>query len=110
MPNSCVPKLILGRYRGGEEWWQNAPLNPEQALWGGEPAAAKLMEFLKPEVFTVYVDKDNLAAVIIPNRLRKDPAGDVELIARFWRPEAIAPHGDRVHPMLVYADLMAAGN
>ncbi len=104
------PKLLLGRYRGTEGWWQKAQLNPEQALWGGEPAAAKMTQYLKPQEITAYVDKDNLAAVLIPNRLKKDPTGDVELVARFWQPETIAPHGDTVHPVLVYADLMATGN
>jgi hypothetical protein len=104
------PKLVLGRYRGAEGWWQQAVLNPEQALWGGEVAAAKLTDYLKPQTVTVYVDKDNPAAVLIPNRLKKDPEGDVELIGRFWRPDVIAPHGDTVHPILVYADLMATGN
>lgn len=104
------PKLLLGRYRGAEGWWQNAQLNPEQALWGGEPAAAKLTNYLKPQEITVYLDKDNPAAVLIPNRLKKDPVGDVELVARFWQPKTVAPHGGIVHPVLVYADLMATGN
>jgi hypothetical protein len=104
------PKLVMGRYRGAEGWWQQAELKPEQALWGGEVAAAKLTDYLKPQTVTVYVDKDNPAAVLIPNRLKKDPEGDVELIGRFWQPDVIAPHGDTVHPILVYADLMATGN
>lgn len=104
------PKLILGRYRGAEGWWQNAQLNPAQALWGGEPAAAKLTDYLKPEIITVYADKENPAGVIIPNRLKKDPHGNVELVARFWQPETIVPHKEMVHPVLVYADLMATGN
>jgi len=104
------PKLLLGRYRGNDGWWQNAQLKPEQALWGGETAAAKLTDYLKPQEITVYLDKDNTAAVLIPNRLKKDPAGDVELVARFWQPDTITPNGDMVHPFLVYADLMATGN
>ena len=104
------PKLLLGRYRGTDGWWQNAQLKPEQALWGGETAAAKLTDYLKPQEITVYLDKDNTAAVLIPNRLKKDPAGDVELVARFWQPDTIPPNGDMVHPLLVYADLMATGN
>lgn len=104
------PKLILGRYRGADGWWQTAQLKPEQALWGGELAAAKLTDYLKPQEITIYLDKDNPAAVLIPNRLKKDPAGDVELVARFWQPETVAPHEDTVHPLLVYADLMATGN
>lgn len=104
------PKLILGRYRGAEEWWQQAQLMPEQALWGGEVAAAKLTDYLKPQIITLYVDKDNPTAVLVPNRLKKDPQGDVELVARFWQPDTVAPHGDAVHQLLVYADLMATGN
>lgn len=104
------PKLILGRYRGAEGWWQQTQMKPEQALWGGEVAAAILTDYLKPQTITVYVDKNNPAAVLIPNRLKKDPEGDVELVARFWQPETIAPHGDTVHPVLVYADLLATGN
>jgi hypothetical protein len=104
------PKLVIGRYRGAEGWWQQAVLQPEQAQWGGEVAAAKLTDYLKPQVVTVYVDKDNPAVVLIPNRLKKDPEGDVELVGRFWLPDVVAPHGDTVHPILVYADLMTTGN
>lgn len=104
------PRLILGRYRGADEWWQKVVLKPEQALWGGEVAAARLTEYLKPQVITVYVDKDNPGAVLIQNRLKKDPQGDVELVARFWQQVTVAPQGDAVHPLLVYADLMATGN
>lgn len=104
------PKLVLGRYRGADGWWQKAQLDTGQALWGGEPAAAKLTDYLKPEIITIYTDKDNPAGVIIPNRLKKDPQGDVVLIARFWQPETVEPHRDMVHPILVYADLMATGN
>ena len=104
------PKLLLGRYRGTDGWWQNAQLKPEQALWGGETAAAKLTDYLKPQEITIYLDKDNTAAVLIPNRLKIDPTGDVELVARFWQPDTITPNGDMVHPLLVYADLMATGN
>jgi hypothetical protein len=85
-------------------------LKPEQAQWGGEVAAEKLTDYLKPQTITLYVDKDNPAAVIIPNRLKKDPEGDVELVGRFWQTDVVAPHGDTVHPILVYADLMATGN
>lgn len=104
------PKLVLGRYQGAEGWWQQAVLNPDEALWGGEVAAAKLTDYLKPQMFTIYVDRDNPTAVLLPNRLKKDPQGEVELVARFWQPETILPNRDMVHPLLVYADLMATGN
>ena len=104
------PKLVLGRYQGAEGWWQQAVLNPEEALWGGEVAAAKLTDYLKPQMITIYADRDNPTAVLLQNRLKKDPQGEVELVARFWQPETVAPRGDMVHPLLVYADLMATGN
>jgi hypothetical protein len=104
------PKLVFGRYQGAEGWWQQAVLNPDEALWGGEVAAAKLTDYLKPQMITIYVDRDNPTAVLLPNRLKKDPQGEVELVVRFWQPETVAPRGDMVHPLLVYADLMATGN
>ena len=104
------PKLVLGRYRGAAGWWKDRELNPERAQWGGEVAAAKLTGHLNPQEITVYADKNNLAAVLIPNKLQKDPEGDVELLHRFWRAEAIPPNRDMVHPILIYADLMATGN
>ena len=54
--------------------------------------------------------EENLAALLIQHKLKKDPAGDVELLHRFWRQDAVSPNRDMVHPLLVYADLMATGN
>lgn len=104
------PKLLLGRYRGTAGWWQDAALMPGLALWGGEVAAAKLTGYLKPEIVTIYVDRDDPAAVIIPHKLKKDPDGETELLCRFWQHDAVAPNHDMVHPLLVYADLVATGN
>jgi hypothetical protein len=104
------PKLFLGRYRGTAGWWKEAELDENRAQWGGEVAAAKLTGYLNPQEITVYADKEDLAALLGLFRLRKDPAGDVEVLRRFWRPEAIPRNKDMVHPLLVYADLMATGN
>lgn len=104
------PRLALGRYRGGAGWWKDAKLDPDRAQWGGEVAAAKLTGHLNPQEITVYTDRENLAAVLLPYKLKKDPQGEVELLHRFWRSDAIPPTKDMVHPLLVYADLMATGN
>jgi hypothetical protein len=104
------PKLALGRYRGAAGWWKEVELDPDRAQWGGEVAAAKLTRHLNPQEITVYTDKENLAAVLLPHKLKKDPEGEVELLHRFWRPDAIPLTKDMVHPLLVYADLMATGN
>ncbi len=104
------PKLTLGRYRGAAGWWKETALDPDNALWGGEVAALKLTGHLNPQETTIYADKENLAALLIQHKLKKDPAGDVEFLHRFWRQDAVLPNKDMVHPLLVYADLMATGN
>jgi hypothetical protein len=104
------PKLLLGRYRATGGWWKEAKLNPDHANWGGEVAAAKLTDHLNPQEATIYVDKDKLPDTLIQNKLRADPAGDIELLNRFWQPDAVPPNRDMVHPLLVYADLMLTGN
>ncbi len=103
------PKLVHGRYTGDAGWWSNAVLDPETALWGGEIAAAKLTRHLKPHDAIIYVDKDNPNEILLKYRLRKDPLGEVTLLYRFWDPDVIAANQDMVHPLLVYADLMATG-
>ena len=48
--------------------------------------------------------------------LKKDLEGDIELLKTFWNPEVDPTygdwwrHGDLVHPLLIYADLLATGD
>jgi hypothetical protein len=104
------PKLLLGRFRGHEDWWQGKILNPDLAQWGGETAAARMTQYLKPQIVTVYTAKDNLETFLIENRLRKDINGDIEILGRFWKPIPAHQYEDTVHPILVYADLLATDN
>jgi len=104
------PKLIHGRYQGTPGWWNDATLDPETALWGGEVAAAKLTKHLKPQDIILYVDRQKPNAILMDHKLKKDPLGNVTLLYRFWDPEVIPPNQDMVHPLLVYADLMATGD
>lgn len=104
-----LPKLIHGRYKGDPGWWNNATLDPATALWGGEVAAEKLTRHLKPQDVMIYVDKQKPNDILLKNKLRKDPFGDVTLLYRFWDPDIIPPNQDMVHPLLVYADLLATG-
>jgi hypothetical protein len=104
------PKLVHGRYQGTPGWWQNVNLNPETALWGGEIAAAKLTKHLKAQDVILYVDRQKPNAVLMEHKLRKDPFGDVTLLYRFWNVDVIPPNQDMVHPLLVYADLIATGD
>lgn len=109
-PEQLRPKQHLGRYRGEPGWWQQKRLDPQRAQWGGEVAAARLTQYLKPELITIYATAQHLNQLLLENRLKTDITGDVEILERFWRPADTKQHEDLVHPILVYADLLATGN
>jgi len=58
----------------------------------------------------MYITADQLNQVLLENKLRQDEKGNVEILARFWQ-QAIFRHPEEaVHPILIYADLLATGN
>ena len=91
------------------QWQVDAP-----ALWGGEPAANLLVHYLRPGVLTIYTDKllPMLQArhAMRKVRLLEENCTMLEWRKPFWgtRPDAARP--DTVHPVLVYADLLATGD
>ncbi|MBL7076712.1 MAG: hypothetical protein ISS31_04505 [Kiritimatiellae bacterium] len=104
-----MPKQDAGRYAAsGQDWWRDIHLDPAKQLWGGEVAAARLTGFLKPQQVTVYA-KSEASNLILDARLRLDPDGDVQLLHAFWGDWPHAAHDDCVHPLLIYADLLASG-
>jgi hypothetical protein len=109
-PERLRQKLILGRFRGELDWWQHVKLDPLTAQWGGEVAAAKLTQYLKPEIATIYIDARQLDRLLLGNRLKRDVIGDVEILERFWQPGKKLEDSELVHPILIYADLLATGN
>ncbi len=109
-PERLRPKQMLGRYRGDTGWWQQKTLDPLKAQWGGEVAAARLTQYLKPELITIYTTPQELNQLLLENRLKRDRSGDVDILARFWKPVEMWEYNDLVHPILVYADLLATGN
>ena len=109
-PEQLRPKLTLGRFRGEYGWWQQKTLDPFKAQWGGEVAAAKLTQYLQPQIITIYAAPQELDKLLIKNRLKRDQIGDVEILKRFWKPAEIWKYEDLVHPILIYADLLATGN
>jgi hypothetical protein len=109
-PEQLRPKLPLGRFRGEYGWWQQKTLDPFKAQWGGEVAAAKLTQYLQPQIITIYATPQELDQLLIKNRLKRDQTGDVEILKRFWKPAEIWKYEDLVHPILIYADLLATGN
>ena len=104
------PKLLLGTYRARHEIdWQGVEQPGVKAMWGGEIAAARLTQYLKPAIITIYMrrpTKDLLAHY----KLVKDPQGDVEVREIFWNFTVETPVPTIVPPLLVYADLMATAD
>ena len=109
-PEQLRPRQMIGRYRGERDWWRGKTLNPLKAQWGGEVAAARMTDYLNPQLLTIYTTAQELNPLLLENRLRKDAAGDVEILERFWKPFEKRPEEALVHPILVYADLLATGN
>ena len=109
------PKTLLKTYVAPNfGTWPDWHLDPEQARWGGEPAANLLVRYLRPGVLTIYADK-------LPPRLiveqRLELAGPLaqdhllELRKPFWgRTLRTEGRPDTVPPALVYADLLATGD
>jgi hypothetical protein len=110
-PERLRPKQILGRYKGEYDgWWNKKELHNLNAKWGGEVAAAKLTKYLHPEVITIYTKTEYLNQLLLECKLRKDPAGEIEILNQFWDYDDKTEYRDLVHPILIYADLIATGN
>lgn len=114
-PIKLRPKLNARYFRAeNPQWWQNADLKPFGAYWGGEVAANRLTDYLKPANVTIFVNTDKdpraLTQLIIDHRLRADPNGNIEILDAFWNLPEDPEHPDVVPPILAYADLVATQN
>jgi hypothetical protein len=106
-PVTLRHKLSLGRFQAEPERLQKADLLLQQsALWGGELAAEKLTQYLKPVSFTIYA-KEPLAKLVAAGQMRAAEDGNVEILERFWNFDTEKDIPDVVPPVLVYADLLA---
>lgn len=109
-PERLRPKLLIGRFRTTQtDWWKDALLTGFRAYWGGEVAAKRLTQYLKPEMITIYA-REPTAQLQLNYRLRKDPEGNIELLRAFWDVERDWVDPELVPPLLVYADLLASGD
>lgn len=110
-PIKLRPKLNARRFQAGAtDWWKQAHVAGTGGLWGGEVAAYKMTDYLKPATCTLYIRPENtrtaLNRLVTDHRLRADPEGNIEVLDAFWNFHA-KPEKDLVPPLLVYADLMA---
>jgi hypothetical protein len=111
-------RLIHHRYRMASppRDWESLPSLPQDAWWGGQVAGALLTRHLRPEKVTIYA-RALPDEWIVRAKLQPDPEGNVEVLTPFWGDNlaALWQRGSKiqpstcVHPLLVYADLLADG-
>jgi hypothetical protein len=109
------PKTLTATYVAPKfETWPQWEFDPNEARWGGEPAANLLVDYLRPGTLTIYARK-------LPPRLAvgqrlvaaRRPIREALLEVRrpFWGDTLkFEDHPKTVGPALVYADLLAAGD
>jgi hypothetical protein len=109
-PQRLRPKQVIGRFTGPREpWWMDIDPMDFDAQWGGEIAAKYLTQYLKPQLVTLYAAKKP-NDLIIKQKLREDPEGDIEILRRFWNFPKLDEKANVVPTLLVYADLLATGD
>jgi len=109
-PEQLRPKKMIGRFRAKNEyWWKHADLNEIIAFWGGEVAANKMTEYLKPQIITLYA-KQPIGRFLLRNKLKNDVNGNIEILNIFWKFEHGNLNNELVPPLLIYADLLATGD
>lgn len=96
------PKLYRGNFTIKKKW-QDIKLNTNHSVWGGEPAADKLTNYLRPGHFILHTNEKQKDLIknyhIIPQI-----TGELEVLEIFWKPQSdIAP------PIIIYAELMLTG-
>jgi hypothetical protein len=108
------PRTLIGRYYvAGFEGWKNWPIAQYGALWGGEPAAAMLTEYLRPGEMTLYAEK--MPSLLAARQKFMKEVGPrhmaaVEVRRRFWHFPSDPERSNIAPPLLVYADLLATGD
>lgn len=114
-PIKLRPKLNPKRFKANTlDWWKNLDVKNYNAQWGGEVAANKLTNYLKPNFYTLYLHgkdmKKNMNKLIVENRLVPDPNGDIELLEAFWDFDDADFLPEIAPTLLVYADLIASND
>lgn len=120
-PEKLKPKQLVGEFIADDPyWWKNIDIQEYGGYWGGEIAAAKYTNYLKPQVATVYLPEHGRTQLLRDARLRKatvwtgEGAGTVLIYRPFWPVQLDELDTELrkglVHPILAYADLVATGD
>lgn len=119
-PEKLQPKQRLGEYIADDPtWWKNIDIGHYHGYWGGEVAAAEYTEYINPQMVTLYLPEHAGFQLLAKARLRKraEWLGNEEGVVRIYRPfwpqlleGQTGNHEHLVHPIVVYADLIATGD
>jgi hypothetical protein len=111
-PEQLRPKKLLGTFKAAKpDWWKGCELPGPETYWGGEIAAAKFTQHLKPQTATIYTQElKGLMEWLIRNRIRQDTDGNIEIVKLFWNFQPDREYPDLTHPVLTYADLLATAD
>lgn len=77
-----------------------------ETQWGGEPAAALITGYLIPEKFTLFTSE--YMEIIPKYKLIPSTEGQIAVYKKFWNHSDC--ENEYVHPVLVYAQLMATSD
>lgn len=117
-PEKLQPKLFVAEFEHDDiQWWKNLDLNKYGAWWGGEIAAEKYTKYLNPVQAVLYIPARQENTLLKDAILRKaaDQNGSTAARIKIYRPfwdislTREAKYADLVHPILVYAELLATG-
>lgn len=120
-PSQLRHKLAARRFASvAPDWWRDFDFAPFAGLpdvrLGGEAGAEALTHQLKASRATLYTQNPVSNEFMLAARLRPDERGDVEILQAFWpisangHSSATAAPPPLVHPLLIYADLVATGD
>jgi hypothetical protein len=103
---SLKPTLKIGTFRCLDlkmlDNWQKLTM-PQNTWWGGENAGAKITNYLKPKLFTVYTR--NTKQLIIDWKLVPDKNGNIELYEPFWPAKTDDLNQNEINPVIAWAEL-----
>jgi hypothetical protein len=106
--NRLKPQLFVGRFRflslDDELNWRNLQLT-DKAVWGGEPAADILTNFLRPGIYTLY-STETRGEIMRNYRFAPDPNGNIYVYLPFLTHD----NSKTIYPLLVYADMLNSGS
>lgn len=100
-------KLRVGVYYAPTiDWWETVQPGKYGLTLGGEAAAARITNHLRPATVTLYGDKVE-PRFLVDYQLRAKGACKVEILRRFW---TFDPDAELAPLPIIYADLVRTGD